>query len=266
MKRWNPLFDGALATITTLLLAILYAPLLSVGFLSVVTLLRKRGHLAIDGIDASSYASLFANEDILSAAGKTLMVGAMATLASLFFGLIFSFYYVRSRGLSRHVMQFLIYLPFLLPPVITGLSLLIYFRELNLARGLLTIVIGHTVIIVPIVYRTLLVRLQSIGRSTTEASYDLGASGLQTLWFVLLPQLGTALISSGLIAFALSFDETFVTLFLSGSDTTLPLRLWGMMRVGFVPEINALAVMILLLAACFTVAIVLLQRRASSLR
>jgi putative spermidine/putrescine transport system permease protein/spermidine/putrescine transport system permease protein len=142
--------------------------------------------------------------------------------------------------------------------------LLIFFRELDLARGLLTIVVGHVVFIVPVVYRTLLVRLQSLSHSLTEASYDLGASAFQTLRLVLLPQLRPALVTSALLAFAVSFDETLITLFLASSEPTLPLRLWSMMRLGFVPEINALATLILVFAGLVTSVISRLQARAGS--
>lgn len=106
-------------------------------------------------------------------------------------------------------------------------------------------------------------RLQLLGASLTEASLDLGASRTQTLFYVILPQMRPALISAVLLAFAISFDETLITLFVAGSETTLPIRLWAMMRVGFVPEINALATLILLFTAVMTFAIGLLQRGQS---
>lgn len=264
MRRFHPTFDTALGLVSALVLVMLYAPLLLVVFLSVVQLVRRRGHLSVAGIDVSSYASLAGNREILAALQTTIAVGAVTTVLSLILGLVFAFYYVKTKGVGRQIMQFLVFLPFLLPPVITGLSLLVYFRETDIPRGFATIVIGHTVLIVPVVYRTLLTRLQSLPPSLAEASYDLGASGWQTLTLVLLPQLRTALISAGLLSFALSFDETFVTLFLSGSETTLPLRLWAMMRVGFVPEVNAVAVVILALTTVLTVLMVVLQWRTRS--
>lgn len=262
MSQGGRLFDWLLGLFAGLVALVLYAPLAAVAVLSVFELVRRRGQLSLGPFSLDSYRALLVNADILAALGTTLLVCLLATALTLVLGLLFALYYVGSRGAARQVMQFLIFVPFLLPPVITGLSLLIFFREVDIARGLATIVAGHVILIVPVVYRTLLVRLQSLSRSLTEASYDLGATGWQTLRLVILPQLRTALIASGLLSFALSFDETFVTLFLSGSETTLPLRLWAMMRVGLVPEINALAVAILLFTAAMTVAVALLQWRS----
>jgi len=136
-------------------------------------------------------------------------------------------------------------LPFLLPQLITGLSLLIYFREVVISRGLETIVIGHAVFVLAIIYRVILTRLNALSRSFVEAAHDLGASRFQTFRFVILPNLRMPLLTAGGLAFALSFDETMITLFLTGTDPTLPVRLYAMMRVGFTPEINALITLIL---------------------
>lgn len=262
MKRWR-LLDTALGLVTVLGFLVLYAPLFAVVLFSLFPLVRRRGALSLGDFTTESYAALAANTDILSAIGVTLAIGAAATLLSVALGAVFAFYFVRTAGWARQVMQALIFLPFLLPPVITGLALLIFFRDVDLGRGYATTIIGHVVFILPIVYRTILVRLRSVPRSIVEASLDLGASGFRTFVEVVLPQIKGALILGGILAFAVSFDETLITLFVSGSVTTLPIRLWAMMRVGLVPEINALATLVLLLAAIATVAIALLERRAN---
>jgi putative spermidine/putrescine transport system permease protein/spermidine/putrescine transport system permease protein len=118
---------------------------------------------------------------------------------------------------------------------------------------MVTIIIGHTVFVLALVYRTILVRLQGIGPSMIEASYDLGASAPQTFLYVLLPNLKSAMIGAGILAFALSFDETMITILVTGTQNTLPLRLWGMMRLGFTPDINALVAIILMLTTILVV-------------
>ena len=142
-------------------------------------------------------------------------------------------------------MHFTVFLPFLMPPIITGLSLLIFFRETEIPRSLLTVITGHTLFVLALSYRTIVTRLQSMGSSLIEASTDLGASPLQTLFHVILPNLTTTLIGAGLLSFALSFDETMITLLVTGTDNTLPIRLWAMMRLGFSPDINALVGIVL---------------------
>ena len=154
-------------------------------------------------------------------------------------------YYASGRSLDRELLQFVVFLPFLMPPIITGLSLLVFFREIDFERSLLTVVIGHTVFVLAIAYRTILVRLQSLGRSLTEASYDLGATPLQTFRHILLPNLAGAMVGAGALSFALSFDETLITILVTGTDNTLPIRLWAMMRLGFTPDINALVALVL---------------------
>jgi putative spermidine/putrescine transport system permease protein/spermidine/putrescine transport system permease protein len=131
------------------------------------------------------------------------------------------------------------------PPIVTGLSLLIFFRQIDFERSLVTVVIGHTVFVLALVYRNVLARLQTISRSLIEASLDLGANRWQTFRYVLLPQLMTAFLAAGILAFALSFDETLITLLVTGTKSTLPMWLWSMMRMGFTPDINALAAIVL---------------------
>jgi putative spermidine/putrescine transport system permease protein/spermidine/putrescine transport system permease protein len=125
-------------------------------------------------------------------------------------------------------------------------------------------VVGHVLFVLALVYRLLLNRLRSIGASIVDASHDLGASGWQTFRHVLAPSLSSALLTSGVLVFALSFDETLITVFLSGDDSTLPIRLWAMIRVGFSQDINALVILVLAFSVVMTVAIAwLLQTRRS---
>lgn len=260
MKQRAPFIDTLLGLTALTGLIALYAPLIAAAVLSFFQIVRVRGKLGFAPFSLDPYTALLANGEILTALGTSLVVAVVASLVSLVLALMFAFYFVSARRGLGALMQVMVFLPFLLPPIITGLSLLIVFREAEFARGLATIIIGHIVFIVPVVYRTVLVRLQLLGGSLTEASLDLGASHVQTLFHVILPQMRPALISGVLLAFAISFDETLITLFVAGSETTLPIRLWAMMRVGFVPEINALATLILLFTAAITFAIGLIQR------
>jgi putative spermidine/putrescine transport system permease protein/spermidine/putrescine transport system permease protein len=149
----------------------------------------------------------------------------------------------------RHVLQFVVFLPFLMPPILTGLALLIFFRETDVPRSLATVVIGHTVFVLAIVYQIVLSRLQALKPSLIDASLDLGASRFQTFRYVLLPNLMSAFVSAGILAFALSFDETLITLLVTGTRNTLPMWLWSSMRLGFKPDINALVALILFFSA-----------------
>jgi ABC-type spermidine/putrescine transport system permease subunit II len=237
-----PVRLGLLVVAAFVVLA-LYGPLLLTVFFSFFTL--RRGAVQWDSFGLDWYAKLFHNAGIGEALANSLIVGFCAVALSLVLGTIFAFNYHEGRGPARKVQQLVIFLPFLMPPIITGLALLIFFRQVGIDRSLLTVVIGHTVFVLALVYRTILTRLQALSRSLAEASSDLGASRWQTFFWVLLPNLRTALVSAAVLAFALSFDETLITLLVTGHDNTLPIRLWAMMRIGFTPDINALVTLVL---------------------
>lgn len=243
--RRSPLATLLLAGVTVLVFILLYGPI----FIPIVTsfFTVKYGTVDWSQLDLGAYAKLTRNESVLEAVENTFIVGLSAVAASLVLGTLIALHCNSGKSRARTLLQFVVFLPFLMPPIITGLSLLIFFREAEIDRSMLTIIIGHTVFVLALVYRTILVRLQGIGFSMIEASYDLGASAPQTFFYVLLPNLKSALIGAGVLAFALSFDETMITILVTGTQNTLPLRLWAMMRLGFTPDINALVAIILAL-------------------
>jgi putative spermidine/putrescine transport system permease protein len=243
-----------LAAITTLVAVLLYSPL----FVPIVSSFFTISHGSVDWSSPtlSTYVALAENHDILAALRTTLIVGVCTVILSVVSGTLLALYY-HGRRSGRSILQFIIFLPFLMPPIISGLALLIFFREIGLERSLLTVVIGHTVFVLAIVYRTVLMRLQSMSRTLVEASYDLGATGWQTFWRIILPNLSSAMVGGAILAFALSFDETMITILVTGTQSTLPVRLWAMMRLGFSPDINALVALILM----FTVLLCVLAAR-----
>ena len=242
MKR-NPVTMAILSAITGLVFIIIYGPIfvpIVSSFFSV-----KQGQVDWHNPNLDAYAKLAQNEGILIALQNTMIVGGSAVILALICGVFLALFYNFSNSRGRGLLQFIIFLPFLMPPIITGLALLIFFREIDFSRSLVTVIIGHTVFVLALVYRTILVRLQSLGVNMVEASYDLVASGWQTFRYILLPNLKSALIGAAILAFALSFDETMITILVTGTDSTLPIRLWAMMRLGFTPDINALVAVIL---------------------
>ena len=254
MKR-NPLTTALLCLITGIVFVILYGPIFVPIVSSFFTV--KYGQVDWSHPNTDSYVELLGNDGIQTALENTLLVGGSAVVLALLLGCFLAMFYHFSRSPGRGFVQFVIFLPFLMPPIITGLALLIFFREIDFDRSLVTVIIGHTVFVLALVYRTILVRLQALGMNMVEASYDLGASGWQTFRLVILPNLKSALISGAILAFALSFDETMITILVTGTDNTLPIRLWAMMRLGFTPDINALVAVIL----GFTTILVLVAAR-----
>jgi putative spermidine/putrescine transport system permease protein/spermidine/putrescine transport system permease protein len=254
-----------LAAVTAFVAVLLYSPLLVPIVSSFFTI--ARGEVNWSAPTLSAYQALLDNNEILTALRTTLIVGISTVILSVGCGTLLALYYHAGRT-GRSALQFIIFLPFLMPPVISGLALLIFFREINFERSLVTVIIGHTVFVLAIVYRTVLTRLQSLSNSLLEASYDLGATRWQTFWRIIMPNLSSAMIGGAILAFALSFDETMITILVTGTQSTLPVRLWAMMRLGFSPDINALVALILIftILLCVLAARFLIPKQVAGLR
>ena len=245
-ERLAEWLTGALLGI---ILVVLYAPVFVGALFSIVPV--RAGHVFWQEASLGWYRQLWGNHDILSALGTTMLVGVLAVGAASVMACVLALYVRLPGSMLRGTIDVIVYLPFLLPPIVTGLSLLVFFAKIGLPRGLVTVVVGHAVFVLSVIYRLVGVRLDAIGRSSIEASADLGATWFQTLRYVLLPQMLPAIATGALLAFALSFDETLITVFLAGDVTTLPLRLWAMVRVGFSPQINALVTLVLAISFIF---------------
>src|SRR6516225_3389165 len=152
------------------------------------------------------------------------------------------------RFFGREAISLLLVLPLTLPGIITGIALNSFFSFTGVQFGTLTIVVGHTTFCIVVVYNNLIARLRRTPGSLAEASMDLGARGWQTARHVMLPLTATALVSGALLAFALSFDEVIVTVFTAGAQNTLPLWIFGAIRLGQqLPEVNAVVSIVILL-------------------
>jgi putative spermidine/putrescine transport system permease protein len=177
----------------------------------------------------------------------SIRAGLIATAIALVLGTAASFAVHRFRFFGREVVSFVVVLPLALPGIITGMALnsFFYFNGINLS--LWTIVIGHATFCIVIVYNNVIARLRRTSPSLIEASMDLGAHGWTTFRTVTFPLLSTALVAGALLAFALSFDEVIVTTFTSGAQNTLPLWIFGAIRLGQrLPEVNVVVFFVVL--------------------
>ncbi|WP_334175902.1 ABC transporter permease [Pseudoxanthobacter sp.] len=250
------LTDLLLAVLAAVTLTVLYAPVLISALFSVVPYDQAGLHWQAAGFDW--YRALPGNASVMAAVRASALVGVLSVAAATVLAVVMALYVEWQGAIGRRFIEIVVYLPFLMPPIVTGLSLLIFLDRLGLSRGLATVVIGHTALVLAVLYRLVLTRLRALPKSLVEASADLGATRLQTFRHVVWPQLRSAVATGALLALTVSFDETLVTVFLAGDATTLPLRLWGMMRVGFTPEINALVTVVL--AASIGLAVVVALR------
>jgi putative spermidine/putrescine transport system permease protein len=212
----------------------------------------------IPGFTTKWFSPAIHNEDMQQALWLSLRAGALATLVALVLGSAAAFGVHRFRFFGREAISFLLVLPIALPGIITGMALNSYFTFWKSTFGLLTIVIGHATFCVVVVYNNAIARLRRVPGSLTEASMDLGASGWQTFRFVTFPTLSTALVSGALLAFALSFDEVIVTTFTAGAQNTLPIWIFGQIRLGQqLPQVN---VVVFIVLAVTIIPVVLAQR------
>jgi putative spermidine/putrescine transport system permease protein len=186
--------------------------------------------------------------NVRSAFILSLKVGVFATAIALLLGSMVAYAVHHFRFFGREAISFFLVLPLALPGVVTGVALSSFFSFVNIQLSIWTIVIGHATFCVVVVYNNVIARLRRVPGSLTEASMDLGARGWQTLRFVSLPMVATALVSGALLAFALSFDEVVVTVFTAGAQSTLPLWIFGAIRLGQqLPEVNAVVSIVIAL-------------------
>jgi spermidine/putrescine transport system permease protein len=187
------------------------------------------------------YRLLFADDAIWSSVLNSLLVAFAAMAISLAFGIPAALALDRADFPGKALFRRLVLLPLILPGIITGLSLLMLFREGDVKLSLLTVVLGHGTALISVATTEVFAGLQKLDRAQEGASLDLGANYWQTFWRVTLPNLRLSIIGAALLIFTLSMDEIAVSFFLIGRENTLPLEIWGRLRRGITPEINAIS-------------------------
>jgi len=199
------------------------------------------------GLTTRWFAVAWARPDIWDALWLSLQVAAVSTAIALVLGTLAAAAVWRSRFFGREVISLLLVLPIALPGIITGISLRSAFHLGGLPFSFWTIVLGHATFCVVVVYNNALARFRRTSGALIEASMDLGANGVQTFRHVVLPNIATALLAGGMLAFALSFDEVIVTTFTAGQQATLPIwMLTELVRPRERPVTNVVAVFVIL--------------------
>jgi putative spermidine/putrescine transport system permease protein len=199
------------------------------------------------GLTLHWFEVAFAREDIWAAMRLSLVVALVATAIAIVLGTLAAFALAKRQFAGKDSITLLFVLPIALPGILTGLALLVGIRKLGLEPGFWTIVAGHATFCLVIVYNNVVARLRRLPTSWVEASMDLGADGFQTFRHVLLPQIASALLAGGMLAFALSFDEIIVTMFTAGHEQTLPIWFYSeLFRPRERPITNVVAVVVIL--------------------
>jgi spermidine/putrescine transport system permease protein len=188
----------------------------------------------------------------LDALKNSLIIAAFTTLASVVIGTVGAWMLYRYRYRFARAIQTLVCVPMIMPEIVMGISLLIFFTVLHLQLGFLTVIIAHITFCFPFVLVAVQARLQGLDPALEEAALDLGATPLKAFWLVIVPCLRPAILSGGLMAFTLSMDELIVTFFTRGpSSATLPTVVYGMAKVGLNPMLNALSAIFILSTIAF---------------
>jgi putative spermidine/putrescine transport system permease protein len=242
-SRWTRI---GLRAATAVVLVILYMPLV---ILAIYAFNPSRLQVwPPTGVTLHWFAEAAGNPGLREALVNSLLAGAGATAIALVLGTAAALAVQRHSFFGRDTISFLYVLPIALPGVVTGIALRTTFRTLDVDFGLGTIIVGHATFCVVIAYNNVIARLRRLPRSPEEASADLGADTWTTFRRITLPGMGTALLSGGLLAFALSFDEIIVTNFTAGPGTqTIPMWiLAAIQRPAEVPVVNVVAFVLLL--------------------
>lgn len=262
VRRWlsGPrLQSGFFGLWTLLVFAFLYIPIL---LLVIFSFNASRLNIRWEGFTLQWYSALLANKPVVTAFQNSLLVACATTVLATALGTIGAWMLYRYRFPFQRAIGLLIFVPMVMPEVLMGVSLLVLFVQLlDIPLGFTTLIIAHTTFCFPFVLVGVQARLQGIDPFLEEAAMDLGATPVQAFWKVIVPYLMPAIISGALMSFTLSLDEYIVSVFTTGAQTqTLPLKVFGMAKVGLNPQLNALSSLFIL----GTVGIVILSQFISS--
>jgi putative spermidine/putrescine transport system permease protein len=242
----SPLLLKLLAAFT---LFFLFFPLLTI-FLYAFNIEEAAFTFPPPGLTTEWFGVALQRADFWRAFWLSVQVAGMATAAALVLGTLAAAAVYRFNFFGKDSISFLLLLPIALPGIVTGLSLRSAIGLADIPFSFWTIVIGHATFCVVTVYNNVLARFRRMGRSQIEASMDLGANGLQTFRHIILPELATALLAGGMLAFALSFDEIIVTTFTAGQQETLPIWMFSQLtKPRARPVTNVVAFLVIALTA-----------------
>ncbi|MGL3606967.1 ABC transporter permease [Rhizobium sp. G187] len=227
-------------------LAFLHLPILLI-FVYAFTTEEKSFQWPPPGFTMKWFAVAWNRPDIWEALGLSVKVASIATVIALVLGTLAAAAVARTKFFGREVISLLVILPIALPGIITGIALRSAFSLADIPFSVWTIILGHATFCVVVVYNNAVARFRRTSGSLIEASMDLGADGFQTFRHVILPNIATALLAGGMLAFALSFDEVIVTTFTAGQQTTLPIwMLEELIRPRQRPVTNVVAMVVVI--------------------
>lgn len=235
-----------------LIFAFLYIP---IAIIVIYSFNVSKSNVAWGGFTLDWYSKLLGDDDVIEALTNSLTVAILSTAISSIVGTLGALGLDRNKFKGKGIISFLVYIPIVIPEIIMGISLLAFFSQLNMSFGIFTLVLAHATFCIPFVLINVKARLAGFDKSIEEAAMDLGANKFIVFKTITFPLILPAILSGAMLAFALSLDDVIINFFVSGPEsTTLPIKIFSMLRFGLSPEINALCTIMLLVT--FTALIV----------
>lgn len=251
-----------LSTYAFIYVGFLYLPVLFLPIFSINTAATPK--FPLSGYTLKWYEGLAHTPELINAAWNSLIVGVTAAVLSTALGILAARAITRYRFPARRPIHGLIMAPLLLPEVIVAISMLLVMLQLGLSLSLFTVVLGHVLICIPYSMAVLTSGFEGFDRSLEEASADLGESAFGTFRRVTLPMVAPAIISSLLVSFTISMDEFIIAFFLTGTEATLPVYIWGQLRFAAkLPGVLALGTLLLVGSFVMLSIAEMLRRRAA---
>lgn len=237
-KKWK--WPKVYLAVLTLLM---YLPLVMVVIFSFN---ESRLSASFTGFSLKWYEILAQDRDLKEALMNSIVLGVLSCGISAVIGTLGAVGMARVNYRSKGMMEYLSTIPIMIPEIILGMVFLVFFSLLNLPFGMITLVIAHTTFCVPYIFMMVKARLVGIDKSLEEAARDLGAGSVRTFFDITMPLIMPAVLSGSLLAFAMSFDDVVISIFVNGPRlNTLPVKVYAQLKTGVTPEINALCTIIL---------------------
>ena len=235
--------DVFLKIVVAVVMIFVYAP---VAVMVVYSFNNSRANMIWLGFTTQYYTQLFQDQYLWSIFGTTLIIAAVATAIGTVVGTLGAVGFRKHQFFGKELIHYSMYFPIVIPEIVLGVALLLFFDRMGIELGMPTIIIGNATLILPYVYITVNARLVGMDPSIEEASYDLGADRGYTFFHVILPAIMPGVLSGAFMSCSLVLDELIVTSFLASARiTTLPIKVYSMVKKGVTPEINALSTIIL---------------------
>ena len=215
------------------------------------------------GFTSKWYEELFQASDIRAAAINSLIVSGCSTVISVLLGAFAAIGFHQYKFKGKDFLDSFFYIPTIVPAMLLGVALLMLFEICHIPLSKLTIIIAHVTFCAPVTFNTIRVALNGFDRSIEEAARDLGCTQFQTITKVILPNLTPAMLSGGLLAFTFSFEDVLTTFFVAGpKDETLSMYIFGQMKVGMKPTLNALSTVLIIVMVSLGILMQMLENKA----